>query len=86
MQTPQFLQQILFGNATNSFAEGATLQTHHLNSEGRVEEDIIPGAGGRICVDGICWKAKCLRPLILAKGTRVRVSGYQNMMLVVEPS
>lgn len=85
MQAPQFINQLLFGNSTNSLAKGSTLQTHHLNSEGRVEEDIIPGSMGRIRVDGISWNAKCKAPLFLLKGTRVRVSDYQNMMLIVEP-
>lgn len=84
MQPSQLIKHLFFSTPVRSLAEGA-LQTHHLNHEGRVEEDIHPGTRGRIYVDGVFWPAKCARPVFLMKGSRVRVCSYHNMELVVEP-
>lgn len=53
--------------------------------EGVVDEPIHPHHPGRVYFHGTWWPARCLQDLVLATGETVRVIGYQNITLIVEP-
>ncbi|NMF84893.1 NfeD family protein [Nodosilinea sp. P-1105] len=60
---------------------------HHpyLNKRAVVVEPVLVGQSGRIYLENTWWTARCLTPVSLPVGTRVRVRGRDNLTLIVEP-
>lgn len=53
--------------------------------EGVVDEPIRPHHEGRVYFRGTWWPARCLEDLVLTAGETVRITGWQNITLIVEP-
>ena len=52
---------------------------------GSVSQDIEAGGYGRVAIDGDDWKALSADGNAIAKGTRVRVTALNSIIITVEP-
>lgn len=78
--------------ASTPFEEGiyspisaAAIHHPYLHKQAVVVETIAVGRPGRIYLANTWWKARCLQPVALAVGTPVRVTGREQLTLLVEP-
>lgn len=53
--------------------------------EAKVILTIEPNEAGRVKFRGSYWNARCLQPVHLAAGTKVKVTGIAQITLIVEP-
>lgn len=52
---------------------------------GRVSESIEANGYGRVAIDGDDWKARSVDGIAIKKGTRVRVTRMDSIIVTVEP-
>jgi hypothetical protein len=83
---------LAIAEANTPFEEGihypisaAAIHYPYLHKQAVVVETIAVGQLGRIYLANTWWKARCLQPIALAAGTPVRVTGRDQLTLIVEP-
>ena len=55
------------------------------DSNALVDKEINAEKPGWVKYSGSWWRARCLQPIPLLPGTAVRITGRQDLTLVVEP-
>ncbi|TVP67408.1 MAG: NfeD family protein [Leptolyngbya sp. LCM1.Bin17] len=73
------------GTSLDYALNASAIHHPHLNKRAVVVEPILVGQSGRIYFENTWWTARCLTPLSLPVGTRVRVRGRDQLTLIVEP-
>lgn len=57
----------------------------YLDNNALVDREINADQLGWVKYSGSWWRARCLQPITILPGTAVRVTGREDLTLVVEP-
>jgi len=80
------LNLFFFGESSDTPTELSIINNPCLDQEAWVTQSISPHSKGRVYCRGLLWPARCTQPVNLAPKTRVRVTGRDNITLLVEPA
>ncbi|MEO0405868.1 MAG: NfeD family protein [Cyanobacteria bacterium P01_A01_bin.135] len=57
----------------------------YIDSNALVDREITANQSGWVKYSGSWWRARCSEPITILPGTAVRITGREDLTLVVEP-